>query len=980
MSTHEVKIGQGLEALAAKLDELGARRVFVITGPGRRFLERLPLDGRAVELFDQAAVHVPRAIVDAASAALARSDADAIVTLGGGSATGLGKALRLTHEGVPFIAIPTTYAGSEMTDIYGIREGEEKRTGRDPRVRPDLVIHEPTLFDAMPKGLSATSLLNALAHPISALSRGELDDPGAQRALRAVRDLIWALDHVLEAPASPDGRRTALAGAARAGAIIDGASLGHHHELAHLLGGRFALDHAGVHAVLLPHFARRLAATDPALYDRVATAAGYPDLPAHLYDALTRAGAARSLVDLGVSHEAFEALAAEDPRAREAWVEDARLGRRPSVHLRAWDAGARPWTSLRGPELADAARVVIAIHGRGANAGRITKEVRDWVGADPSTAIVAPQAPRNAWYAGSFRAQLEELGDPLEASLAAIADALARVEAAGVPAERVFLAGFSQGACLAAEVMARHPRRLGGLVAIAGARIGPTADQPAIVADLTGMPVVLGVSEGDPWIRVSEVEATAAQLRAAGAAVTVVLAPGEAHEVSARQRVAAYELLLGRDARAGLGGFGAAHQSEALPGALPRHQNTPRRTAYGLYPELISGTGFMADRHHNARTWLYRIRPSASHTPFEPLEHPTFRADWDASVVEPNLTGWSPLPIPEAPTDFVDGLATLGGQGHASLRRGFAIHVYAANRSMEHRAFYDADGDLLIVPQQGAITLQTEVGVLDVAPGQIATLPRGMKASIHLAGASARGWVGEAYGRHFELPERGVVGSNGTSDPRHFRAPTAFFEDRVDPGYRLTAKLGNALHEARLDHSPYDVVAWHGNQSPYVYDLSDFSPVGNTRFDHPDPSVHVVLGAPMDEAGADTLDFVFFPPRWDATEHTFRPPFFHRNAVTEFNGIIGDPNLRRDGPFVEGCSFMTPSMTAHGVLARAVESALRQPEGVADRPVRIPDESSWFQLETMLPFSLTPWARAAAHRVKDWPLRWGAYRQHFEAP
>ncbi len=973
------KILRGLDALRASLDAAGAARVFVITSAERRFLERLPLDGLAVEVFDGAVVHVPREVVDAASDRLARFAPDTLITLGGGSATGLGKALRLRHEGVRFVAIPTTYAGSEMTSLYGVLEDGEKRTGRDPRVRPDLVVHEPRLFETMGRALSATSLINALAHPIGALASGGLDDGARLAALRAVRDLVWALDHVLEALASPDGRQAALAGAARAGAIIERGALGAHHAMAHLFGGRFALEHAAVHAVLLPQFVLHLAAADPALYASIAEAAGYPDLPARLYDALTRAGVARSLTDLGVSHDALEALAAEDPRARERWVDDARLGRRPSVRARAWDAGERPYTSISGPAPAAAERVVIALHGRDANAGRFTEDVLHLVGRDGRTAVIAPQGPRDQWYGASFRSPRAELEPLLGASLAAVRALIDRLDAEGVPPERVFLVGFSQGACLATEVVAHAPRRLGGLVAIAGGRIGPPEEAPRVASDLAGMPVLLGSADGDPWVRPDEVEATAAWLRAAGADVSVRRATGDAHEISTVQRLDARALLCG-PAPAGPHGFGGAHESEALPGALPRHQNTPRKAPYGIYPELISGTGFLADRHHNARVWLYRIRPSASHTPFEPLAHATFVDDWSAGLVEANLAGWAPMPAPERPTDFVDGIATIGGQGHPSLRRGFAIHAYAANRSMEHRAFYDADGELLIIPQQGGLVLQTELGALEVGPRQIAIVPRGIKVAVMLRDGFARGWLGEAYGRRFDLPERGVVGSNGTSDPRHFRAPAARFEDRLDPGFRLTAKLGNALYDARLDHSPFDVAAWHGSLVPYVYDLADFSPVGTTRFDHPDPSVHVVLGAPMDEAGADTLDFVFFPPRWDATEHTFRPPFFHRNAVTEFNGIIADPTLRRSGPFVEGGWFLTPSMTAHGVLSRVVESHLRRTDSVADRPERLDDRAAWFQLETMLPLSLTRWARAAPNRIAEWPHAWGAYRPHFEAP
>jgi len=972
----DVKIVTGLDALPAQLEALGSARVMVITGPGRRFYERLPLDAVEVTRFDGAKVHVPRSVVEAAKGALEASNADTVVSLGGGSATGLAKALRLEKQDLRFVAIPTTFAGSEMTSIWGITDANDKQTGRDPRVRPDVVIHEPGLFADLPKRLMATSLMNALAHPISALSSCD-DEPLRGRALRAIRTLSWALEQLLEDGRSPGGRRDSLRGMAAAAALLDDAALGVHHAAAHALGGRFGLDHAGLHAVLLPHTVRRLARDEPELYAAIAEAAGHRDLPAHLYDALTRAGAARSLLDLGVDWADFDALAADTELLRQPWMQDALRGSRPSIDAREWDADGRPPTRVTGPAPADARRVVLAIHGRGANAGRMTRDVLDLVGWDPHTAVVAPQGPRNEWYTASYRTPRAELGDALAESLAAVGAALDRI-LADVPAERVFVAGFSQGACLASELIAQRPERLGGLIALAGARVGSADDQPPIARDLASMPAVFGVSDGDRWLDTDDVEATAAAFEAAGAAVTLVRTPGGAHEMSARQRVAAREVLLGVDLRDGPRGFGNAHQSEALPGAVPRHQNAPRHAPYGLYPELVSGTGFLAPRHENLRAWLYRIRPSASHTPFAPLAHATFIADWDDGPLDPNLRAQRPLPEPTEPTDFVDGVKTIGGAGHPRLRRGYAIHLYTANRSMEQRAFYDADGDLLIIPQQGGITVQTELGVLEVSPGQIAIVPRGLKLSVHLHDGFARGYVGEVYGRHFELPERGPLGSNGLTDPRHFRAPAAFFEDRVVPGYRLTAKLGNALHEATQDHSPYDVVGWHGSYAPYVYDLMDFSPAGNTRFDHVDPSVHVVIGAPLDEVGADTLDFVFFPPRWDPTEHTFRPPFMHRNAITEFNGIIADPSLRPDGPFEPGGWFLTPSMTAHGVLARAVEAAFRRRGEKSDAPVRIPDESKWFQLESTLPFGLTSWARDHEANVDDWPASWGSYRRHFD--
>jgi homogentisate 1,2-dioxygenase len=425
-------------------------------------------------------------------------------------------------------------------------------------------------------------------------------------------------------------------------------------------------------------------------------------------------------------------------------------------------------------------------------------------------------------------------------------------------------------------------------------------------------------------------------------------------------------------------GFGNTHEVECLPGALPTDQNSPRKSPYGLYPEQINCSGFVAPRHENLRSWLYRIRPSAQHTRFDAVAHPTLGVDFTADP-EPNLCGWAPLPEPSAPTDFVDGLHTVGGAGSPEARRGFAVHLYAANTSMEDRAFYSADGDLVLVPELGAVTLLTEFGVLRVAPGHIAVIPRGLRFSVLLEGDWARGYVGEIFARHFELPPRGPVGANGLTDARHFVAPTPWYEDRLSPGYRITARFGGALFEARQDHSPYDVVAWHGELTPYAYDLSMFSPVSNVRVDHGDPSMYTVLSAPLDEQGAHALDLVVFPARWDVTENTFRPPFFHRNITTEINGIVREPSGGHDGVFQQGMTFITPAMTPHGVVNRGVERAFHLTDEQADRPRRSTGASLWFQFETALPMRLTPWAAAAPNRIADWHDIWGNYRTHFRA-
>ena len=975
------------------LSEQGARRILVITGSQQRFVGRIlsELEQFHVEVFAGATVHVPRQVVDEATGALRSLEADTIVTLGGGSATGLGKALRL-HNQVRFAAIPSTYSGSEMTSIYGITDGSDKETGRDPRVRPDLIIHDPELTGQLPLRLTVTSLINALAHPISALSTGSLTNDTAvtrQHALEAIATLYGALEQLAEAPSHRAARQWAVEGAAAAAMAIEHGTLGLHHKLAHLIGGRFRAEHSALHSVLLPHFVMSLRQSDPALYDEIAEAAGNPDLPAGLSALLARAGAPTSLSQLGVSADELDRALAEHQDLHQdlnaPWLRDALLGRQPSIHTRRVDLGFAHPVSIRGPELTAARRAVIVLHGRGSNADRALIWSNEIVGDQPDIALIAPQGPQitarvppnghhAAWYLEAYHASLADHGEHLLAALQTVEHTVAHVLESLDPAD-VFLLGFSQGACIGAEFVARSTIRLGGLIALAGSRFGSPEKWSPLAPELAGMPMLFGASKGDRWVAASHVEEAAAFFADGGADVEMITSPDNGHQRTAVQRIRARELIVG--ARKGSTGFGNAHDSEELPGALPRRQNSPRYVAYSLYAEQINGTGFAARRRENLRAWMYRVRPSAQHSKFEHLAHETFRADFGATMPDPNLIGYRPIGDPPEATDFIDGMATFGGAGSPALRRGFAIHLYAANTSMEHRTFYNADGDFLLVPEKGRLTLLTEMGSLDVGPGQVAILPRGIKFSVLLRDDLARGYVAETYGRHFELPERGPVGANGLTDERHFLAPAAWHEDRLHPGYRVTAKFTGQLFDARQDYSPYDVVAWHGNYTPYVYDLMVFSPVMNARFDHPDPSIYTVLSAPLDEQGSNTLDFVFFPPRWDPTEHTFRPPFFHRNATTEFNGIIADPSLAESGPFYEGGYFLTPAMTAHGVLNRAVERTFGPATERDNQPERIPDSSMWFQFETALPISLTPWAQQSQNRIDDWHHVWGHYRTHF---
>jgi homogentisate 1,2-dioxygenase len=403
-------------------------------------------------------------------------------------------------------------------------------------------------------------------------------------------------------------------------------------------------------------------------------------------------------------------------------------------------------------------------------------------------------------------------------------------------------------------------------------------------------------------------------------------------------------------------GFGSTHESEALAGALPGRQNAPRRAPFGLYPELLNGTPFTVRSAENSRVWMYRVRPSFSEAPFLPLPSARFAAP--LGDVDPNRTRWKPLPIPSAPAsvDFLDGLVTLGGAGDPTAGPGYAVHLYAASASMSDRSFSDADGDLLVVPQAGTLECRTELGWLRVAPGSILVVPRALKFAMGVPEGGARGWVLEVFGRRLRLPERGLIGSNGLADARHFLAPTASFEDRACPaGFQNVIKLGGRLHAAIHEHSPFDVVAWHGNHAAFTYDLSFFSPMGSVKFDHPDPSILTVLTAPLDDHGRAIADFVVFPGRWEATEHSFRPPFMHRNAASEVNMVVQTPSP--EGGYDPGCTFLSPLLMPHGVSTKTYDHVLGLPDDHVDPPRRLPDESLWCMFESAMPFRATAWAK-----------------------
>jgi homogentisate 1,2-dioxygenase len=428
------------------------------------------------------------------------------------------------------------------------------------------------------------------------------------------------------------------------------------------------------------------------------------------------------------------------------------------------------------------------------------------------------------------------------------------------------------------------------------------------------------------------------------------------------------------DAVAYLSGFGNQFQSEAEPGALPVGRNSPQRPPLGLYAEQISGTAFTAPRNENRRTWTYRIRPSVVHKPYRRIDNGLLRTGpFEETEATPSQLRWSPFPIPHAPTDFVDGIVTIGGNGSAAQQSGMAVHIYAANASMTDRYFYNADGEMLIVPQQGRLRLVTELGIVDADNGEIAIIPRGLRLRAELPDGPSRGYICENYGQMLRLPELGPLGANGLANARDFEAPVAAYETKEAPCL-VVAKFQGNLWAAEMSHSPLSVVAWHGNFVPYRYDLARFMTIGTVSFDHPDPSIFSVLTAPSEIAGTANIDFVIFPPRWLVGEDTFRPPWFHRNVMCEFMGLLkGAYDAKAEG-FIPGGASLHNCMSAHGPDAETFERA-----SVAElKPHKLEDTMA-FMFESRLAMRLTRYAMESSELQHDYFEGWQGLKRRFPA-
>ncbi|MFL5119217.1 MAG: homogentisate 1,2-dioxygenase [Microvirga sp.] len=425
-----------------------------------------------------------------------------------------------------------------------------------------------------------------------------------------------------------------------------------------------------------------------------------------------------------------------------------------------------------------------------------------------------------------------------------------------------------------------------------------------------------------------------------------------------------------------MSGFGNSFETEALPGALPLGMNSPQKVNYGLYAEQLSGSPFTAPQATNQRSWLYRVRPTVKHSGrYRRVDKGLIRtapAARDESGLAIGQLRWDPIPIPGEALTFVTGLRTMTTAGDSDTQVGMAAHVALVTRSMENAYFFDADGELLVVAQEGALRFRTEFGVIDIAPGQIAVIPRGVIFKVELLGGPARAYVCENYGGAFTLPDRGPIGANCLANPRDFQTPVAAYEDREEPS-TLYVKWGGELFATEIGQSPLDVVAWHGNYAPYRYDLRRFAPVGAILFDHPDPSIFTVLTAPSETPGTANIDFVIFPERWGVAEDTFRPPWYHRNLMSEFMGLVyGVYDAKPEG-FVPGGISLHNQMLPHGPDAAAYEHA----STVALKPAKL-EGTMAFMFETRFPQRVTRYGAEGAPLQADYVDCWAGLKKHFD--
>lgn len=962
--------------------------------------------------------HTPESSVKEALSEVQKKGVKGLVALGGGSAVGLAKsvALRLV---LPFACIPTTYSGSEMTNIVGVTNNGVKTTSRDENGRARLVVYDPSFLTGLPRTVAVQSAFNAMAHAVEALWSAEAAPPTKLLAVQGVRSIVSGLRKLSSAPLI-DACTELLYGSFLCGSVLNSATMGMHHKMAHILGGSFDLPHAGVHTVLLPHsiFFHRHAVPDAIA--QIQQAVGGGEVWEVLWDLQRALGVPTSLRELGFKLTDLEGCASQAvaqaskgaykyPRDIEltsitVYLEAAHHGRKPSsrvCHSPVSGTGVHaglPLASLGAP-LTQAHMVVVCLMGRYSSAERIMAQFEACCGIQHGSskiAVLAPQAADSQWYPETFLSE-RKMNEPQYSSALSVVDSCVDLAARHVGASKVWLFGFSQGACLALSYAATTQRTLGGVIGVSGGLLGAEAElaglYPLPRTTLKHVPVVMACAESDAHVPRKRVEASAELMRQLGAPVDLTIYPGSEHKIFPQTenkircilaKLLAEETNGTKDPYTYLAGYMGVLQSEALPDAVPKTQRIPREVKYNLIPECITGSSFTAPRTANLSTWLYRIHPTVgSHGAFERLAGETqIRADFccPGQSFTPEPVRWfKTLDCENAKSqDFVEGLVTLAGTGNPAGLKGMAIHTYSCNKDMVNRAFYSADGDFLIVPEEGSLDIQTEFGRLLVGPGEVFILPRGLKITISLPSGHARGFAAELFEvGHFQLPNLGPLGSYGLADPRHFQVPTAAYEDRACPDYQLISKFQGELFMAKLQYSPYDVVGWSGRYHPCKYNLENFMAFGSVTWDHGDPSLHTVLNSPLDPAtGASACDFVCFRPRWDAVSHTFRPPYWHRNLATEFNAII--KMATPYSGFNKGVHWLTPSMTGHGIAAASFNGFMNAPP--SDDPHFISQDSIWIMFETAYPLILTDAGLNSPHRDTSYRAFWAGIPRTFSAP
>lgn len=421
-----------------------------------------------------------------------------------------------------------------------------------------------------------------------------------------------------------------------------------------------------------------------------------------------------------------------------------------------------------------------------------------------------------------------------------------------------------------------------------------------------------------------------------------------------------------------LSGLGNHLSSEARPGALPLDQNSPQVAPLGLYAEQLSGTAFTVARHHNLYTWLYRIRPSVMHKAFKPLKELTQKTFMKPQHIDPNQMRWNPLA--KIHGNFIEGLRTVCGGGSPQDGKGIHIHLYSFSESMKNKYMMNADGEFLFVPQSGAVQIKTELGIIEAEPGEIVLVPRGMKFQINPLGLHhCSGYVGENFGSPFQLPELGPIGANGLAHRRHFLTPVAAFDDQ-EGSFELIGKFAGDLWSAEMGHAPLDVVAWHGTYVPYKYDLRKFNTMNTVSFDHPDPCIFTVLTSPSSSPGTANIDFAIFPPRWMVAENTFRPPYFHRNIMSEYMGLIyGEYDAKTAGGFVPGGGSLHNFFSAHGPDKDTFEKA-----STADLKPQKMEKTMAFMFESSTPYMVTDFALGKDLLQKDYQDCWQGFKKYFK--